>query len=118
MTALTVDPDQHPDRVFRIDAFAVPEAARGEFEAAMRRNRAFLDALPGFVGHVVFEQAGGPSTFNLVTIAVWESRAAMDDAGAQVRAHYRRTGFDLPAALSRWGVRAELGEYRAPRALQ
>jgi heme oxygenase (mycobilin-producing) len=118
MTALTIDLDQHQDRAFRIDAFAVPETARGEFEAAMRRNLAFLETVPGFSGHMVFDKAGGPSTFDIVTIAVWESRQALDDAGAQVRAYYQRIGFDLPAALSRWGVRAEQGNYSAPRTLQ
>lgn len=118
MTALTIDLDQHPNRSFRIDAFAVPAAARGEFEAAMRRNLAFLETVPGFVGHMVFEKSGGPSTFNIVTIAVWESSEAQENAGTQVRAYYQRIGFDLPATLSRWGVRAELGNYRAPRTLQ
>jgi hypothetical protein len=113
MTALTIDLDRDPDRAFRIDAFTVPAAARGEFEAAMRRSLAFLGTLPGFVGHAAFEQAGGPTTFNIVTIAVWESRAALESAGAQVRAYYASIGFDLPAALGRWGARAEQGVYAA-----
>jgi heme-degrading monooxygenase HmoA len=111
MPALTIDLDQHPDRAFRIDAFAVPAAARGEFEAAMRRSLTFLDTLPGFLGHVAFERAGGPSAFNIVTIAVWESRGALENAGTQVRAYYQSIGFDLPAALMSWGVRAEQGIY-------
>jgi heme-degrading monooxygenase HmoA len=118
MTALTIDLDTYPDRTFRIDAFDVPAAARGEFEAAMHRNLAFLTTLPGFVGHVVFEKAAGPSTFNIVTIATWESREAQEAAGARVREYYQRIGFDLPAALSRWGVKAELGNYSAPATLQ
>ena len=108
---LTIDLDRYPERAYGIDAFAVPAMARDEFEAAMRRSLAFLDTLPGFVGHVAFEQADGPSTFNIVTIAMWESRAALDDAGAQVRDYYRRIGFDLAATLARWGARAERGTY-------
>jgi heme-degrading monooxygenase HmoA len=118
MTALTIDLDNHSNRTFRIDAFAVPDAARAEFEAAMRRNLAFLNTVPGFLGHMVFEKDGGPSTFNIVTIAVWENGDAQENAGAQVRAYYQSIGFDLPAELSRWGVRAELGNYSAPRTLQ
>jgi heme-degrading monooxygenase HmoA len=68
---ITIDPDKYPDHQFRIDAFSVPEAARDEFEAAMNRNLAFLETVPGFLGHAVFEKADGPSTFNIVTIARW-----------------------------------------------
>jgi heme oxygenase (mycobilin-producing) len=118
MATLTIDLDQHPNRSFRIDAFAVPEAARSEFEAAMRRNLAFLNTVAGFLGHVVFEKASGPSAFNIVTVAGWESREALENAGTQVRAYYQSIGFDPPAELSRWGVSAELGNYNAPPRLQ
>ena len=84
----------------------------------MRRNLAFLNTVPGFLGHMVFEKADGPSAFNIVTLAVWETREALDNAAAKVRAYYQSIGFDPPAELSRWGVRAELGNYRAPRELQ
>jgi hypothetical protein len=57
-------------------------------------------------------------TFNLVTIAAWESQEALDQAGEQVRACYKTIGFDLPAMLARWGVRAELGNFNAPRGMQ
>jgi heme-degrading monooxygenase HmoA len=98
---------------FRLDSFSVPEAARGEFEAAMRRNLAFIETLPGFRGHVVLEKVGGPAAFNVVTIATWESAEALDAAGVRVRAYYESIGFDLVGALARWGVRAELGNFHA-----
>src|SRR5262245_3209463 len=71
MTAVTIDVDKHPDRCFRIDSFSVPESARAEFEAAMLRNLKYLETLPGFMGHVVFEKADGPTSFNIVTLAAW-----------------------------------------------
>lgn len=111
MTAFTVDlgnPDQH----VRIDSYVVPDAARREFEEAMRRNLAFIETLPGFLGHAVFEKEGGPTSFNLATMAAWESKAAHDRAVEEVRAYYRRIGFDPPAAMARWGVRAEQGVFR------
>jgi heme oxygenase (mycobilin-producing) len=111
MTAVTIDPDAHPDHQFRIDAFSVPEAACNEFEAAMNRNLAFLQTLPGFLGHAVFEKAGGPSNFNVVTIAAWASREAIDNAGNQVRAYYQSIGFDPPAQIERWGAKAEIANY-------
>src|ERR1700745_2268266 len=81
MHPLTIDLQAHPHLQFRIDAFTIPAASRAEFEAAMRRNLAFLETLPGFLNHMVFEKTSGPTTFNLVTIAVWESAEAIAAAG-------------------------------------
>jgi Antibiotic biosynthesis monooxygenase len=88
--------------------------ARDEFEAAMNRNLAFLETVPGFLGHSVFEKADGPSTFNIVTIAAWEGRKAIDNAGKQVRAYYQSIGFEPAAAMQGWGVKAEIGNYSTP----
>lgn len=118
MTRLAIDPAAHPTMRFRIDNFSVPEGVRPEVEAAMHRNLAFLQTLPGFVGHVVFERTGGPTTFNLVTIAAWENQEALDAAGVKVRAYYESIGFDVHAMLARWGVKAELGNFGAPPELQ
>jgi heme-degrading monooxygenase HmoA len=96
---------------FHVDAFSVPVAARSEFAAAMRRNLAFIETLPGFRGHVAFEKTGGPTAFNLVTIAAWESSEALAEAGLAVRAHYQEIGFDLAAALARWGATIERGTF-------
>jgi hypothetical protein len=38
-----------------------------------------------------------------------------DKAGVEDRAYYQKIGFDLPAMLGRWGVKAELGNFRVPR---
>jgi heme-degrading monooxygenase HmoA len=118
MLPLTIDLHAHPNQQFRIDAFSVPAGARSEFEAAMHQNVAFLEKLPGFKGHMVFEKTSGPTTFDLVTIAVWESPEAMASAGEKVRAYYQSIGFDMRAMIARWGVTASLGYYRAPLALQ
>lgn len=118
MSKLTIDLENEPDLYFRIDNFSVPDAARQEFEDTMRRNQAFIQKLPGFRGHVVFEKTGGPTTFNIATIAVWESKEALDKAGERVRAYYKEIGFDMPAMLARWGVKAELGNFNAPRGMQ
>ncbi len=118
MSSITIDLEREPQLVFRVDSFQVPEAARPEFEAAMRRNLAFLDTLPGFRGHLVLARTGGPTAFDVTTVAVWQDQQAMDAAGARVREYYRTIGFDPPSAMARWGVRGELGNYRAPAALQ
>src|SRR5215468_1278750 len=109
--AMTIDPAAK--HVFRVDSFSIPDAAREEFEATMRRNLTFLKTLPGFLGHVVLDRASGPTGFNVVTIAAWESQAAIEKAGAEVRAYYQKLGFDLSATLARWGARAEIGAFHA-----
>jgi len=108
----------HPERRFRIDAFSVPVASRGEFEAAMHRNLAFIATQPGFVQHVVFEKTTGPTTFDIVTMAIWDSQAAIDAASINVRAYYQQIGFDMPATMTRLGITASLGYYQAPTGLQ
>jgi heme-degrading monooxygenase HmoA len=118
MHPLTIDLEKNPDFQFRIDAFSIPAGAREEFNATMRRNLAFLQTLPGFKSHMVFEKASGPTTFDVVTIAVWESQEAIANAGDKVRAYYQKIGFDLPAMLARTGITASLGYYRAPIAMQ
>ena len=72
----------------------------------MHRNLTFLETLSGFINHVVFEKAGGPTTFDIVTIAVWESPEAIAAAGEKVRTYYHSIGFDLPAMLTRFGISA------------
>jgi hypothetical protein len=115
---LNIDLDKNPNLYFRIDNFSVPDAAREEFEAAMRRNMTFIKTLPGFLGHVAFERRGGPTAFNIATIAVWENKEALESASVQVRAYYQKIGFDTASALARWGVKAEIGTFSAPRQLQ
>jgi quinol monooxygenase YgiN len=113
-----IDVANHPNQRFRIDAFEVPADALAEFQAAMQRNMAFIKTQPGFLGHVVFTKVSGPTTFNIATIAVWENQAAIDKAAEQVRAYYQRIGFNMPAMIARWGVKASLGYYQAPADLQ
>src|SRR5262245_24791392 len=113
MHSFTLDFDRHPGLRFRIDSFSVPAAARQDFNAAMQRNFAFIQTLPGFLGHVVFEKAGGPSHFNLITMAVWESPEAIERAIQAVREYYKKIGFDPAEATARWGVTAEIGQYDA-----
>jgi heme-degrading monooxygenase HmoA len=113
-----IDLQAEPQLQFRIDAFSVPPEFRGEFEAAMRRNLGFIAKLPGFVNHMVFEKITGSTSFDIVTVAVWDSTEAIEAAGEKVRAYYRGIGFDLSAMLARMGITASLGYYRAPAALQ
>lgn len=56
---LRSDPHALNGLEFRIDAFSVPAGSRDRFEALMRRNVAFIETLPGFLHHTVFEKTQG-----------------------------------------------------------
>ncbi len=118
MTTLPLDPAGQPALRYRIDTFTVPDAARAEVAATMRRNMDFIRTLPGFRGHVAFEKRAGTGRFDLVTVAAWESAEAMERASVAVRAHHQAMGLDLPALLARWGVTMERGDFAAPEQLQ
>jgi len=74
-----------PDLQFRIDAFSVPATSRSRFDATMHDNTVLLEKLAGFKGHVVFEKTSRPTTFNVVTVAVWNSEQAMRSNRSGVR---------------------------------
>jgi len=112
-----------PDLRFHVDRFKVPEAARGEFEAAMTQNLRFLRTLPGFVGHTVLQNSSGGSPEalrprELTTIVIWQNQQALEAAGARMKSHLAETGFDPAASLSKWGVTLERAVFQAPVGLQ
>ena len=113
MSDFSFDLDREPELYFLHDCFVVPNAALEAFTARMQQNLAFIRTLPGFRGHLVLEQQDGASTFNLVTLAAWASRADYENAGREVRAYYQRLGLDLPAVLKEWGVEMVRGTYQA-----
>lgn len=115
---INIDLAANPDLQFRVDSFQVPNAARAVFKQAMHRNLAFLETQPGFRGHVVLERTGGPTAFNVATIAVWEDQKALEAAREAVSAYYEQIGFDAQSLLARLGIKAELGNFRAPREAQ
>lgn len=108
-----VSPDQN--HIYRIDKFEVPEAAKAEFFQRVHSIHEFLRTLPGFVQEVVLEQTGGPGTFNLITIVVWDSSEAMALAKQQADERYRETGFKPAEFLKRLGIEADMGSYQIHR---
>lgn len=109
---LTIDVQKYPDLQLRIDAFSVPEGARTGFAAATRRSQRFIRGLPGFLGQVTVERTGGRTSFDLITVAAWESREALMQATASARAYYQQIGFDPQAFTNAHGIAAEIGEYK------
>lgn len=118
MASFTIDLDKHPNLQFRIDQLQVPAAVRAEFDAAMARNLAFIERLPGFHWHLAFEQTSGSSTSNITTIAVWDSPEAIAKAQTEVRAYYERIGFEPREMFERLGITASMGNLYVPYGLR
>lgn len=97
--------------VYRVDKFKVPDAARQEFLARVRKTHDLLERLPGYEQGAILEQVGGPGQFNLVTIAVWQSPGVVEEARRRVRESYEAEGFDPQALMQRLGVEADMADY-------
>jgi hypothetical protein len=114
MTPFTIDVDADSDLQLRLDSFHVPAEARPEFVAGVQRSVSFLETLPGFRAHLAFEKVSGDSAFNIITMAVWQSREAVANAVSQVQAYYERVGYDPRETATRLGITADVGNYYAP----
>jgi Antibiotic biosynthesis monooxygenase len=106
---------ENPEARVLVDRFTIPLAERAEFEAAMSRNSTFLAGLPGFLGHLVLEREKDATHRELVTVVAWRDAAAIENARREVSAYYQRIGFDMPAAVQRWGVTMDRAMFGAPR---
>jgi hypothetical protein len=104
-----------PEARVLVDRFVIPVPARAEFEEAMNRNTTFLSGLPGFLGHLVLERERDATHRELITVVAWKDVGAIEHARREVPAYYERIGFDMPAALQRWGVTMERGLFTAPQ---
>lgn len=113
MTSL-IDLDKDPDVHIRLDSYRVPAEARAEFEAGVQRSVALLETLPGFRAHLALAKESAGSAFNIVTIAVWQSREAMANAVREVQAYYQRIGYDPRESAAHLGITAEVGNYYVP----
>jgi heme-degrading monooxygenase HmoA len=95
-----------------IDKFIVPPDTKAEFLRRMSINRNFIKTLPGFVQDAAYEQTGGDSEFNYVTVAVWENAEAFESARKAVTAEYQKQGFDLKEFLKKSNIKIDRAVYR------
>lgn len=100
------------EHIYRVDKFAVPKDACAEFLDNVKRIHAFLRTQPGLVRDSVLEQSSGNGEFNIVTIAEWESQAAVDNARAAVAAMHAQHNFNPQELFARLGIRADLANFR------
>ncbi|WP_177192297.1 ester cyclase [Chitinophaga arvensicola] len=99
------------EQVQFIDKFIVPAAGITEFKERVAVNRHFLRKLPGFITDAAYEHPDEQGNLVYVTIAQWESKAAVAKAKEQVQAFYQQEGFDMPGMLKRLGIVMDRGLY-------
>jgi len=98
--------------IYRVDKFVVPQAAREEFLGRIHETHELLRRQPGFIRDILLEQVAGPGRFNIVTVAEWESQAAIDAARVAVEAARAESGFDPQATMARLGIEPDMANYK------
>ncbi|MGR6430247.1 antibiotic biosynthesis monooxygenase family protein [Rhizobium sp. PAMB 3174] len=97
--------------LYRIDKFSVPAAARDEFLVNVQRMDRILNQMEGCLGHRILEQVSGPGEFNIVTIAEWESEAALSKARETMAEAQAAMNFDPKELIARLSIRADIANY-------
>jgi heme-degrading monooxygenase HmoA len=100
------------ERVYRVDKFVVPSAAREEFLGKVRPTHALLKSQPGFLQDFVLEQSSGPGEFNFVTIVEWASQEAVENARAAVMKLHREMNFTPQEVFARLDIKANIANYK------
>ncbi|GAA0349595.1 hypothetical protein GCM10009092_12500 [Bowmanella denitrificans] len=98
--------------VFRVDKFVVPQGARDEFLQRVMATHEILRKQPGFIQDQLLEQVAGPGRYNIVTIAQWQSQAAIDAAKAVVMEAHKAIGFNAQETMQRLGIEGDIGNYQ------
>lgn len=110
---MTTSTQQQSSSVFRIDSFAVPQAARTAFMAKVQETKDFLDEQAGCLQNLILEQHSGSDRFNVVTVVEWEDEGAFVKAKAAMMESRRGSGFNPEAFLKTLGVEVNMSNYVA-----
>ncbi|MFC6632904.1 antibiotic biosynthesis monooxygenase [Microbulbifer taiwanensis] len=98
-------------KIFRLDSFQVPQAARAEFLARVRQTHELLRRQSGFVQDRLLEKPATEGKFILVTMVEWQSPESVALAREAVAIMHRETGFNPQVFLARLGIEAEIGNF-------
>jgi heme-degrading monooxygenase HmoA len=85
----------------------VPKESQAEFLESARRSAALIKGLPGFIEGFLYEKKEGESRFNFMTIAVWESEEAYENAKAAVTLDNKQRGYNPQETTQRLGIERE-----------
>ena len=103
--------NNNKDKVFFIDKFFIPAAAKKEFYDRMSINRDFIKKLPGFITDAAYVHTDDNGNLICVTVAQWESKEAMNKAREVVQAEYKKQGFDMAEMVKRLNITVDRGVY-------
>ena len=95
-----------------IDKFYVPRNSRQEFYERAKINRDFIRTLPGFIEDAVYERTDENGDFAIITVAIWQSEEAINNAKQAVQAEYKREGFDMQGLIKRLNITIDRGVYK------
>lgn len=101
----------HNGQVNFIDKFFVPAAAIKEFHERTAINRGFIRKLPGFIEDAAYEYTDNEGNLICVTVALWQSREAVNSAKEAVQAEYKKQGFDAAEMFKRLHITIDRGIY-------
>ena len=100
------------DPLYRVNKFAVPDAARQEFLDLVARTFAVVRRQEGYVRDWVLEQNSGPGVFNFVTMIEFASDEVAPRVAAALNELDRNLGLDREAMMTRLGIRTDFGGYK------
>ncbi|ELR71621.1 hypothetical protein C900_02429 [Fulvivirga imtechensis AK7] len=99
------------EQVVFIDKFLVPADAEAEFVGRMNANRKLIRKLPGFVEDAVCKNTDNNGNRIYLTVAKWESEAALNNAKEVVQTAYRKEGFDPGEMMKRLNITMDRRTY-------
>lgn len=101
------------NRVYRLDRFLVPAAAREEFLSRVQVTHEILRRQHGFLQDFLIEQKLDSGDYAIATLVEWDSQATVERAVPVVKAAHERMGFNPGEFIARLGIKPEIGFYRA-----
>lgn len=103
------------DQVQFIDKFLVPANAIAEFKERTTFNRQYIKTLPGFISDAEYGYTDEQGNLICITVANWESKAALTKAKEAVQTVYKEQGFNPAEMFKRLGITADRGIYTEVR---
>ncbi|WP_291041156.1 hypothetical protein [Dyadobacter sp. 50-39] len=95
-----------------ISKYHIPAPSKAPFLERQHIARAFIHTLEGFVQDYAYERITENGDTEYITIATWESDAALNNAREAVQAENLRTGFNRAEMLQQLNIRMEPGLFR------
>lgn len=94
-----------------VDKLVVPKESKDAFLERTRQVQGFLKTLPGFVEGFLYENKDGESRYNYMTIAVWKSEDAFENAKKSVGIEFQKQGFDPQEMRRKLKIEGERAVY-------